>query len=281
MYLSKSTPLFLVTFWISAFLLVDPSLGGDHSIRVTDDNWDQILTGEWMVEFFAPWCPACRNLQATWEEFASWSADLGVNIGQVDVTLSPGLGGRFMISALPTIYHVKDGIFRQYRGSRTKEEFLSFVEEEKWKKLDPISSWQAPDSIQMSVLSQFYMLSMKLRNVMNLMTEEYGLPVWSTYLIFGGLTVLTGLFLGLILVCLIDFVYPPSKIKAPLPPVPVSSSFDKQSDESGSGSDSEAEDESLYEDTPEKKSPKAKPTEARGDKPAAAAPRKRRPAKLD
>ena len=55
----------------------------------------------------APWCPACRGLQPIWDEFGGWSEDLDIGVGQVDVTSSPGLSGRFMVTALPTIFHVK------------------------------------------------------------------------------------------------------------------------------------------------------------------------------
>jgi hypothetical protein len=38
-------------------------------------------------------------------EFGSWDHDLGLDgIASIDVTLSPGLSGRFMVTALPTIY---------------------------------------------------------------------------------------------------------------------------------------------------------------------------------
>uniref|UniRef100_A0A1B6CUB4 Thioredoxin domain-containing protein n=1 Tax=Clastoptera arizonana TaxID=38151 RepID=A0A1B6CUB4_9HEMI len=73
-------------------------------VILNEDNWDSMLTGEWMVEFYAPWCPACKNLQPQWEGFSSWSKDLGISVGQVDVTASPGLSGRFMVTALPTIF---------------------------------------------------------------------------------------------------------------------------------------------------------------------------------
>lgn len=65
--------------------------------------------------------------------------------------------------ALPTIFHVKEGVFRQYKGPRSKEEFLSYVEEKKWEVVEPISSWQSPSSIQMSLISQFYKISMSIR----------------------------------------------------------------------------------------------------------------------
>ena len=53
---------------------------------------------------FAPWCPACQNLQKTWEDFGEWGKDLGISVAQVDITKSPGLSGRFTVTALPTIY---------------------------------------------------------------------------------------------------------------------------------------------------------------------------------
>jgi thiol-disulfide isomerase/thioredoxin len=39
---------------------------------------------------FAPWCPACQQLQPAWSEFADWGEDMGVNIAKVDVTEQPG-----------------------------------------------------------------------------------------------------------------------------------------------------------------------------------------------
>lgn len=69
----------------------------------------------------------------------------------------------FVSAALPTIFHVKEGVFRQYKGPRTKEEFLSYVEEKKWEAVEPLSTWQSPSSIQMSLISQFYKISMSIR----------------------------------------------------------------------------------------------------------------------
>ena len=39
----------------------------------------------------APWCPACRALQSTWQEFAEWSEDLDFKVGQVDILDNPGM----------------------------------------------------------------------------------------------------------------------------------------------------------------------------------------------
>ncbi|XP_011613048.1 thioredoxin-related transmembrane protein 1 [Takifugu rubripes] len=183
--------------------------------EVTDDNWEEILTGEWMIEFYAPWCPACQQLQPVWKDFADWGEDMGVNIAKVDVTEQPGLSGRFVITSLPTIYHCKEGVFRKYQGARTKEEFLSFVDEKKWEAVEPVSSWFGPSSLLMNSMSALFKLSMFIRRCHNYMTEQLGLPVWGSYVIFGLATLLSGLALGLLLVFIADYVFPSRRFSAP------------------------------------------------------------------
>uniref|UniRef100_A0A2K5QZA2 Thioredoxin-related transmembrane protein 1 n=1 Tax=Cebus imitator TaxID=2715852 RepID=A0A2K5QZA2_CEBIM len=94
---------------------------------ITDKNWRELLEGDWMIGFYAQWCPACQKLQPKWESFAEWGEDLEVNFAKVDVTEQPGLSGHFIITALPTIYHCKDGNFRHYQGPSTKKDFINFV----------------------------------------------------------------------------------------------------------------------------------------------------------
>ncbi|XP_051942609.1 thioredoxin-related transmembrane protein 1 isoform X2 [Hippocampus zosterae] len=133
---------------------------------------------------------------------------MGVNIAKVDVTEQPGLSGRFIITSLPTIYHCKDGVFRKYRGARTKDDFLSFVDEKKWSVVEPVCSWFAPSSFLMNSMSALFKLSMFIRRCHNYMTEQLGIPVWGSYVIFGLATLFSGLALGLLLVFIADFVFP-------------------------------------------------------------------------
>jgi len=227
------------------FLLVGPGAEG-KLVKLTEDNWADLLEGEWMVEFFAPWCPACRGLQPIWEEFSSWSDDLEVGVAQVDVTESPGLSGRFMVTALPTIFHVKDSVFRQYRGPRDKDSLISFVEERKWETVETLSSWKAPDSVQMSLVSYFFKLSMVLRSVHTTVTEVYQLPYWVSYVGFAVATILMGGVLGLVLVCCIDCVCPPRRDDAAIRQGPRDK---KDSDDEEEDDVEELEDESQVEDS--------------------------------
>uniref|UniRef100_A0A8C5X1U0 Thioredoxin domain-containing protein n=1 Tax=Malurus cyaneus samueli TaxID=2593467 RepID=A0A8C5X1U0_9PASS len=80
--------------------------GRPSPVKVLSDGmWRELSrTSGWWSCDYAPWCPACESLQPEWEKFAEWGEDLGVNVAKVDVTEQPGLSGRFIITALPTIY---------------------------------------------------------------------------------------------------------------------------------------------------------------------------------
>ncbi|KAK2584551.1 hypothetical protein KPH14_006920 [Odynerus spinipes] len=204
--------------------------------QLDEENWDRMLHGEWMVEFYAPWCPACKALESVWEHLASSKEDLNINVGKVDVTDSPGLSGRFMVTALPTIYHVVDGVFRQYKSPRDEDALIEFVSEKTWRKIDPIPSWKSPTSLHMSILSQFFRMSQVLRGIHNNLMEDFGLPTWGSYLIFAIATIVVGAILGLIIVCLIDLIYPPK----PMQPQSKKKEEDENSaaaQEKGSGDD--------------------------------------------
>ena len=56
---------------------------------------------------------------------------------------------------------MKDGEFRQFKGSRKVKDFLDFVEEKQWESVEPISSWQSPGSIQMGILGKLINLFIK------------------------------------------------------------------------------------------------------------------------
>ncbi|KAK6182696.1 hypothetical protein SNE40_010320 [Patella caerulea] len=200
---------------ISCYFILNEGKETDKPVVITEDNWRNILEGEWMIEFYAPWCPACRTFQSTWDAIAKWSKDLDVGIGQTDVTENPGLSGRFFVTALPTIYHVKDGVFRQYSGSRSESDLISFLDEKRFIELEPVSWMLDPKSLQMSAVGLFFKAAMVIRSFYNMMTTEYGIPEWGCYLLFAIMTIILGLLLGLVIVCCCDVLFPPKMNKLP------------------------------------------------------------------
>ncbi|KAM6128393.1 thioredoxin-related transmembrane protein 4 [Pterocles gutturalis] len=171
-------------------------------------NWSLVLQGQWMLEFYAPWCPACQQIELTWESFAKESERLHITVGKVDVTQEPGLSGRFFVTTLPTIYHAHDGVFRRYRGSRTLEDLQGYVLERKWEAVEPVAGWKSPSSIMMHGMAGLFRLSGWISKIHSYLTDTLGIHAWISYAIFILATLLIGLFLGLILVLISDCLCP-------------------------------------------------------------------------
>lgn len=184
---------------------------------MTDKTWEQMLEGEWMLKFYAPWCPACRAMESAWIEFSKWAASEGreVKVGSVDVTDQPALNGRFMITSLPTIYHVKNGEFRQYTSSRDLPELKNFLSEQEWKELSPVSSWTSPTSLIMTTMSRLFSFSMELKGYHSTLNSDYGFPTWLSMLLFALLIITVGLLLGMVLVFATDYIWGPPDYYTP------------------------------------------------------------------
>ncbi|KAM9316804.1 thioredoxin-related transmembrane protein 4 [Gastrophryne carolinensis] len=175
---------------------------------LTASNWSLTHEGHWMLQFYAPWCPACQQIQSDWENFAKRGPVLNVQVAKVDVTAEPGLSGRFFVTKLPTIFHAKDGIFRRYHGSRMLEDLHTFIAEKKWELMEPVAGWKSPSSVLMTGMAGLFHLSGWIRQTHNYFTGPLGIPAWGSYIIFIMGTLLLGLILGLILVLLLDCFCP-------------------------------------------------------------------------
>ncbi|GCC33196.1 hypothetical protein chiPu_0011664 [Chiloscyllium punctatum] len=194
---SLSVPLLL----LAGAALCQPQAGTEVAPAVEqlgDTNWTLILSGEWMLQFHAPWCPACKQIQADWEDLGKSGRELGIHVGKIDVTREPGLSGRFFVTTLPTIYHAKEGVFRKYHGARMLEDFRSFIQEKKWEAVESISGWKAPSSVVMSGMAGLFRLSVWIRQIHSYLTETLGIPAWGSYVIFAVATLMAGLILGLV-----------------------------------------------------------------------------------
>jgi len=85
-----------------------------------------MTTGDWFVEFYAPWCGHCKKLTPIWDRLAE-TLKKKVTIAKVDVTKNRILGKRFGIQGFPTLIFFSKGKMYKYRGMRTVEKLKEFA----------------------------------------------------------------------------------------------------------------------------------------------------------
>ncbi|GAB5569413.1 thioredoxin-related transmembrane protein 4 [Prionailurus iriomotensis] len=163
---------------------------------MTASNWTLVMEGEWMLKFYAPWCPSCQQTDSEWETFARNGETLQISVGKVDVIQEPG-------------FNAKDGIFRRYRGPGIYEDLQNYILEKKWQSVEPLTGWKSPASLTMSGMAGLFSISGKIWHLHNYFTVTLGIPAWCSYVFFIMATLIFGLLMGLVLVIISECFYVP------------------------------------------------------------------------
>lgn len=80
-----------------------------------------------LIDFWAPWCGACRELAEVVDGLAGDVAE-NVKIGKINVDAEPDLASRFGLPSVPTLVLMQEGkVVRMLGGSGRKESILSML----------------------------------------------------------------------------------------------------------------------------------------------------------
>ena len=101
-------------------------------VVLEDSNFESVVFNSkdmWLIEFYAPWCGHCKNLEPEWNKSA---AELKgkVKVAKVDATANQKLASRYGVNGYPTIKIFppglkKDSLVEPYEGGRTAEAIVS------------------------------------------------------------------------------------------------------------------------------------------------------------
>ncbi|NXG30105.1 TMX4 protein, partial [Dromaius novaehollandiae] len=146
---------------------------------------------------YAPWCPACQQIELTWESFAKESEHLEITVGKVDVTQEPGLSGRFFVTTLPTIYQAATGVYAAVKWEKMIMVAQRYAVESTFLYFCPDAFSQVTILKLMHGMAGLFHLSGWIRQIHSYLTGTLGIHVWISYAVFVLATLLIGLILGL------------------------------------------------------------------------------------
>jgi len=138
----------VVLILLFGFVLSDDTPPVDSKVIIlTQTTFDELVTkdsGDWLIEFYAPWCGHCKRLAPTWEDLAH--SNPLFKVAKVDCTIEKDLATRFGVKGFPTIKFFKNGQTEviDYKGARTLESFVEFAAKTGDKKTEEVK--QTPPS---------------------------------------------------------------------------------------------------------------------------------------
>lgn len=100
-------------------------------VELTDSNFESLVLNSddmWLVEFFAPWCGHCKNLEPEWKS-AARELKGKVKLGAVDATVYGALAQKYGVQGYPTIKYFAAGAKSSpsdYDGGRTSSDIVQW-----------------------------------------------------------------------------------------------------------------------------------------------------------
>ncbi|XP_034031688.1 protein disulfide-isomerase A3 [Thalassophryne amazonica] len=103
---------------------------------VVAENFDSVVNDETkdvLIEFYAPWCGHCKNLEPKYKELGEkLSSDPNVVVAKMDATAND-VPSPYEVSGFPTIYFSPAGQKmspKKYEGGREVSDFISYLKKE-------------------------------------------------------------------------------------------------------------------------------------------------------
>ncbi|XP_013188709.1 protein disulfide-isomerase A6 homolog [Amyelois transitella] len=103
-------------------------------ITLTDSNFKELVLDSddmWLVEFYAPWCGHCKNLEPQWAKAAT-ELKGKVKLGALDATVHTSMASRYQVQGYPTIKFFPSGkkssdSVEDYNGGRTSSDIVTWA----------------------------------------------------------------------------------------------------------------------------------------------------------
>ncbi|XP_026320166.1 protein disulfide-isomerase A6 homolog [Hyposmocoma kahamanoa] len=136
---------------------------GDKSdvITLTDSNFKELVLDSedmWLVEFYAPWCGHCKNLEPHWAKAAT-ELKGKMKLGALDATVHTSMASRYQVQGYPTIKFFpagkkSSGSVEDYNGGRTSTDIVNWALDKLTENVPPPEIIQVVDEETMKACAE-------------------------------------------------------------------------------------------------------------------------------
>lgn len=169
--------------------------------EITDDNYDQIQKGQWLIGFFDKETKESLQLEKDWEVFALKCKEQHINVGRIFAPQNPALYVRFLVTVFPKVFFIKNGVAHEVKQAN-RHGLIDLIDKKKWAELKPINFLNNPFSVQMSLLSHLFVHAVNLYNYEDAIVKKFVPFSSATDICFGLTFIIVGTSLGLLLTLL-------------------------------------------------------------------------------
>ncbi|KAK3834511.1 MAG: hypothetical protein J3R72DRAFT_403878 [Linnemannia gamsii] len=96
---------------------------------LTSENFKDVTNQKFvLVDFYAPWCGHCQNLEPEYDAAAKMlREDEDIQLAKVDCVAEKELCKTYEVSSYPTLKIFREGIPRDYKGNRKSDGIISYL----------------------------------------------------------------------------------------------------------------------------------------------------------
>eukprot|EP01123_Difflugia_compressa_P008473 TRINITY_DN2537_c0_g1_i1.p1 TRINITY_DN2537_c0_g1~~TRINITY_DN2537_c0_g1_i1.p1 ORF type:complete len:250 (+),score=29.11 TRINITY_DN2537_c0_g1_i1:37-786(+) len=193
--------LFLVLYTYTCSSSSSPS----QVVEITSSNFHTLLSeGEWMYEIYAPWCGHCKRLESTWSDLSNQLKQ--TRVARTNGEIHKDIAIRFLVTAYPSLFHIKDGVVRQYptENGREVKDFELFAKQG-WKEVSPFGWYLSPFGIPGTILGLTGSIFSFFEHLSTIWTVTYSYPLWLFFVITVVILCIVTILVTLLLEAIISF----------------------------------------------------------------------------
>ncbi|KAG0315239.1 protein disulfide-isomerase precursor, partial [Linnemannia gamsii] len=125
-----SSAIALVTLAATAVFTGAAHGAEDSEVKVlTSENFKDVINQKFvLVDFYAPWCGHCQNLEPEYEAAAKMlKEDETIQLAKIDCVAEKEICKSYEVGSYPTLKIFREGIPRDYKGTRKSDGIVSYL----------------------------------------------------------------------------------------------------------------------------------------------------------